>query len=64
MNTPIIVWLSVIGMFAMFLIIRVAIRIIRHFHGIHPSKIISIGSEREEFFVPGDISLDDSEYDD
>lgn len=60
MNTPLLTWSVIVGL----LIITTALRIMRAVR--HNSKghgpIIEIGTEREEFFIPGDY-LHDRDYD-
>lgn len=62
MDTPMITWGCVVGLFLIILSIR-TIRSMkdghRHLH------IFEFGSEREEIFVPGDtLKIDDNDRDD
>lgn len=62
MNTPIITWSCVAGIFVLFLIVRLCHACIFCAKGIH--RFIEFGSEREEFFIPGDIDPEKStDYD-
>lgn len=64
MNTSIIVWISIVGLFIMLLFIRLVLNIIRHAHRIRPGHLISIGTEREEFSLPGDpMTAEEDDYD-
>ncbi len=54
MNTPLIVWLCLLGtIIAIFAVITVRKIITTRRNNI---PFISVGSEEEEFFVPGDIT--------
>lgn len=56
LNIPLITWCFIVA-------VMTALVFVRLFHKIHTSKLrhqhagrlLTIGSEREEFFVPGDI---------
>ena len=54
MNTPFITWAIIVGILAVAVIIRGIASLVssRKKHG--HFRLIEIGSEREEFFVPGD----------
>lgn len=57
MSTPVIVWTAIIGLFIAVVVIRFAIEMVKHFHKGHRYgiPIFQFGSEREEFFIPGDV---------
>lgn len=67
MISPVIVWIAIIGLFMAFIVIRFTVGLAHHFHKHHPKRmrLFSIGSEREEFYVPGDRLHDehDQPYD-
>mgnify|MGYP001029944643 FL=1 len=52
METPLIVWCCTVGLILILLILR----LMRHHisNRKHRIRIFEIGTEREEFFVPGD----------
>lgn len=71
MTTPMITWISVAAFIAALVIIRTVLSAFhslqhRHAHSrashLH-HHLIEIGSEREEFFVPGDPDVNDADYD-
>lgn len=51
MNTAVITWISILGLFAVILLVKVC-RMAFHSRQHHP--LFEVGSERDEFFVPGD----------
>lgn len=71
MTTPMITWISVAAFIAALVIIRTVLSAFhshqhRHAHSrarhLH-HHLIEIGSEREEFFLPGDPDINDDDYD-
>ncbi|MEE0978745.1 MAG: hypothetical protein UH625_04985 [Muribaculaceae bacterium] len=52
METPLITWTCVVALFVMIIVINIIRNIRFHRKGNH--RIFEIGSERDEFFVPGD----------
>lgn len=56
MSTPVIIWTAIIGLFIAVIVIRFAVEMVKYFHEDHSHgmPIFQSGSEREEFFVPGD----------
>lgn len=58
MNTPLIGWVCIAAAMAMMIIAHIVKSISRHSEHHHSHlrahHLIEIGSEREEFFVPGD----------
>ncbi len=76
MTTPLIIWFFIMTVITVILAIRIAAAA-RHSH-LHPMRVhshtrhqshrhshpfVSIGTEREELFVPGDPMPYDSQYD-
>ncbi|MCM1067536.1 MAG: hypothetical protein NC418_08205 [Muribaculaceae bacterium] len=63
MTTPLITWSIITGFFIAVVIARLARAAVRCSRGEH--RIVEIGSEREEIFLPGDIiRIDEHDYDD
>lgn len=64
MNTPLITWLAVITVMAIIGIAEL-IKYYRNPHRHHTLQhhhpIITMGNERDEFFIPGDSALDDED---
>lgn len=58
MNTPLITWLCIAGTFAAIVLVRLIRIIVKD-----RCHIIEIGTEREEFFIPGDPDPNDEYYD-
>lgn len=62
MNVPLLTWACIVGLFVIVLLVK----IFRPHRAAHPSRkpqrrhlpLLSIGSEREEFFIPGDPMSD------
>lgn len=55
METPVITWLCIVAAVLILFIVRLAqVRMAHHQHRALRHRFIEIGSEREEFFVPGD----------
>lgn len=67
MTTPMITWISVVACIAALVIIRTVLSAFHSHHRRHAHRplhhLIEIGSEREEFFVPGDPDVNDADYD-
>ncbi len=61
MDTPMLTWAVIVGLFVVILLIRFGRGIYRYAHAHH---IIQLGSEREEFYLPGDRLNDNYEDDD
>lgn len=59
MSTPVIVWIAIIGLFIAVVIVRLTVSVIRSSG--HLPSIFSIGTEREEFYVPGDSFYNEEE---
>lgn len=59
MMTPIIVWSCVIAALGIMLLIKL-IHAVSASHQSH-RRLIEIGTEREEFFIPGDRLSDDDD---
>lgn len=64
MNTSTIVWIGIASLFAMLIIVRFVFSAIHRMHLSKPRHIISLGSEREEFFLPGDPIREEDDSDD
>ncbi len=65
MTIPFITWACIAGLFAAALIVRLVRAVIFCSEGRH--RIVEFGSEREEFFIPGDPVpgfKSDCDYDD
>ncbi len=65
MDTPLITWGCIVGLFVLIIFVRLAHALIFCAKGHH--RFISFGSEREEIFVPGDpdpSAPKDYDYDD
>lgn len=62
MLTPLIIWSSIVGLFLFVLVLRPIISVFRYV--VRHQRIIEIGSERDEFYVPGDPLDKDDEYGD
>ncbi|MCX4331651.1 MAG: hypothetical protein OSJ24_05585 [Muribaculaceae bacterium] len=52
MSTPLVIWSIIAGVFALILIVRLISAFIFCAKGNH--RLFEFGSEREEFFIPGD----------
>ena len=64
MDTPLITWACVVGLFLIILSVRIIHTIINGSH-LHRRHIFELGSEREEVFVPGDtLKIDENDRDD
>ena len=63
MNTPLITWGCIVALFVIVLIVRLYRAVTFCAKGRH--RFISFGSEREEFYIPGDpdIHKANEEYD-
>lgn len=61
MNYPLLTWCCVVGIIVLLIIVRFVHATGMGRRGHHP--LFEIGSEREEFFVPGD-PVKASDYDD
>lgn len=59
MYRPFITWALLVAFFIIVFIVRGSIACRRH----HKGHIIEIGSERDEFFVPGDRTCHDKSRD-
>lgn len=61
MNNPLLTWSCIIGLMLLIVIIKVMRHLTTKRHGHH---LIELGSEYEEFYVPGDLPItdDDNEY--
>ena len=57
MNTPLIIWLAVVT--ALVLIAMVHLYHTMRFGLRHNYKLIEIGRDSDEFFIPGDEAFDD-----
>ncbi|MDE6145833.1 MAG: hypothetical protein K2O38_05140 [Muribaculaceae bacterium] len=64
MNAELIVWIVIAGVCAMTFIYRLVASLLRHHSGLHLTRVVEIGSEAEEFFVPGDIIVRDNKGND
>ncbi len=63
MNTPLLIWGCIVALFAGIILVKFFRAIIFCSKGKH--RFLSFGSEKEEFFIPGDPSPDDfEEFDD
>lgn len=63
MNYPLLTWCCVVGIIVLLIIVRSAYAIGMGRRGRRP--LFEIGSEREEFFVPGDpVKASDDDDDD
>ncbi len=64
MDTPLITWICIVAAVLILFIVRLAqVRMASHHHHALRHQFIEIGSEREEFFVPGDPLHPEREYD-
>lgn len=63
MNIPLITWSAIVGILLLAVIVRTIILFINSRKGKRHFRLIEIGSEREEFFVPGDPKNSDEDYD-
>ena len=52
MEIPFVTWGCIVGMFVVILIVQLCRMVFTRVKGKH--HVITVGSEREEFFVPGD----------
>ncbi len=61
MNLPLITWSCIVGLFAVIVLVRIV------YHGYNSRvhhRLFEIGTEREEFYVPGDrMKTYNGEYD-
>lgn len=69
MNTPLITWSCIAGLFLLIVIVHVCHAIIVSVKSKGKERIISLGSEREELFIPGDpltrnLEQHESDYED
>lgn len=60
MNTPLITWSCIVGLLILLVIVRTTHSLISNNSRKH--RFITFGSEREEFFIPGD-PVDEEDYD-
>lgn len=61
MNTPLITWSCIVGLFLLLVIVRSTHSLISYRNRKH--RFVTLGSEREEFFIPGDpVNEDDYDY--
>lgn len=68
MNTPLITWACIVGLILLLLSVRLfqSVHMRNAHHMRHHIQPISIGSEREVFFAPGDqspLNPDEADYD-
>lgn len=56
MDTTITIWICVAAAMAAIIIYRMLHRVIHLNHGAHNHRLIELGSEREELWIPGDMS--------
>lgn len=62
MSTAFITWLCIVSLTGLMLLACLCGAAVRHLRGHH---VFGIGTEREEFFIPGDrLTPDDHDYDD
>lgn len=62
LNVPLITWCVIAFAMVALIIVRVSHK--PHHSSMHHAHLFEIGSEREEFFIPGDrIVNDDTAYD-
>lgn len=54
MNTPLITWACIVALFVIILFVRLLQSV--HSHHERKRQLLSFGSEREEFFAPGDAN--------
>lgn len=62
MNTPLITWAVIVALFVVIMIVRIMRG--NTCNESKRKKFFKLGSEREEFFIPGDPTLTDLEQDD
>lgn len=65
MNTPLITWACIVGLFLIILLVNIIHSAYVNGRGKH--KLVSLGSEREELYIPGDPDprkTSDYDYDD
>ncbi len=60
MNTPLVTWSSIVSLVLLLIVLRL-LRKNFSFNRAKHNKFIQLGSEREEFFVPGD-TIEDEDY--
>lgn len=61
MSTPFIIWSIVAGLFVAVVLVRLVSAFLFCAKGRH--RVITFGSEREEFFIPGDPMREDVDND-
>lgn len=62
MSHPLFIWLTVTIIVSLVLISRLVINLISRHHRRH---LFSVGTEREEIFIPGDkLKVDEKDFDD
>jgi hypothetical protein len=62
MYTPLLTWGAMVSLFVIILLIRFCRNIYKYLKG---HNLFEIGSEREEFYLPGDrLKYDDYDYND
>lgn len=66
MMTPVTIWFCIAAFVAALIFVRTLIAISRFAAGRHHRHIFELGSEREEFWIPGDYTAneDPEEFDD
>lgn len=64
MSIPFFSWCAIAGFFAGVVLFRFFKTIFSHAVSKHRRRLISLGSEREEIFVPGDLLRENNDYDD
>ncbi len=68
MNVPLITWICIVAVFILALVLRMRSTGCGHSRrqpSIHHHRIIEVGNEWEEIYVPGDKRIsDDYDYDD
>lgn len=65
-STPLITWCVVVAILLAAVIVSLAVSTHRRLHQrriMRPAhRLIEIGNERDEFFIPGDIKLSDKDF--
>ncbi len=54
LNIPLITWCVIVAAMTVLISVRLFKNEHRHMQQRHQGRLIEVGSEREEFFVPGD----------
>ncbi len=62
MTTPLMIWCLVVGIFLVVLLVTAVLA--SHRHRSHHTQIFGFSTEREEFFVPGDPTGKEPDYND